>query len=58
MSSQKRALEDLFDRAQKHRKVGTVRLKLDAIGFHPSNRGGAGINPYHVHEVAHDAMTN
>ena len=58
MSSEKRPLEDTFDRAQKHRKLGTVRLKLELLGFHPLNRGCAGINPYHVHEVAHDALTN
>ena len=58
MSGPQRSLEDSFDRAQKHRKVGTARLKLDAIGFHPSNRGGSGISPYHVPEVAHDALTH
>ena len=56
--SAKRPLEDLLDRAHKHRKIGTVRLNTDLIGFHPSNRGGAGLLPYHVHEVAHDCMTN
>ena len=56
--STKRPLEDSYDRAHKHRKVGTVRLKIDLLGFHPSNRGGAGLIPYHVHEVVHDCMTN
>ena len=54
----KRSLEDAQDRAQKHRKVGCVRLKIDFLGFHPSNRGGAGILTYHAHEVAHDMLTN
>ena len=56
--SSKRPIEDAQDRAQKCRKVGTVRLKLDLLGFHPDNRGGAGILTHHVHEVAHDCLTN
>ena len=58
MSTEKRPLEDTFDRAQKHRKLGTVRLKLELLGFHPMNRGHMGVDPYHVHEVTHDALTN
>jgi len=56
--AQKRPLEDALDRAQKFRKVGLVRLKLDLLGFHPLNRGGAGLIPYHAHEVAHDCLSN
>ena len=58
MSCSKRPLEDPVDRAQKYRKVGLVRLKIDQLGFHEWNRGGAGVIPYHVHEVAHDCLTN
>ena len=58
MSITRTVLEDAQDRAQKHRKVGCVRLSLKLLGFHPLNRGGAGIDPFHVHEVAHDAATN
>ena len=34
------------------------RVHLDEIGFWPDNRGGVGIHPWHVHEVAHDCVAN
>ena len=51
-------LEYAGDRAQKKRKDGLVRISLDKIGFWPSNRGGLGISPYHMHEVANDCTAN
>ena len=39
-------------------KKGYVRVDLDKIGFWPNNRGGMGINPYMVHEVACDCKAN
>ena len=48
----KRSLEDAADRAQKYRRIGLVRKPLDQLGFHPLNRGGAGIFPHRAHEVA------
>jgi hypothetical protein len=51
-------LEDAGDRAQKLIKSGEVRIPLAQIGFWPKNRGGVGANGYHVHEVAHDVLTN
>ena len=53
-----RALEDAGDRAQKKRKAGLMRVPLEKIGFWPGNRGGLGISPYHVHEVAWDCVAN
>ena len=51
-------LESASDRAQKHRKVGQVRIPLEFLGFLPDNRGGMGISPFHVHEVAWDVVAN
>ena len=45
-------LEDAGERAQKRRRPGNLRIGLEKIGFWPGNRGGMGISPYHVHEVA------
>ena len=39
-------------------KKCSVRVDLDKIGFWPHNRGGLGISPYHVHEVAQDCKCN
>ena len=52
------SLESASDRAQKHRRVGQVRIPLEYLGFLPDNRGGMGISPFHVHEVAHDVVAN
>ena len=52
------ALEDASDRAHKHRKIGNLRIPVDQLGFLPDNRGGMGILPYHVHEVAWDCLAN
>ena len=52
------SLEDASDRAAKYLKSGTFRMPLSQIGFHPDNRGGMGISPYHVHEVAADCQSN
>ena len=54
----KRSLDDPADRAQKHRKLGSVRLPLDKLGFLEENRGGLGISPHPVHEVVWDCCTN
>ena len=43
---------DPMDRATALREEELVRMQLKKIGFHPSNRGGIGIAPVHVHEVA------
>ena len=51
-------IADAGDRARTHRKPGYVRVDVDKIGFWPGNRGGMGINPYHVHEVAWDCKCN
>ena len=51
-------LEDAADRAQAKRRHGLVRIPTDKVGFWPGNRGDAGINPSHVHDVAHDIMIN
>ena len=49
---------DPGDRAMKLRRQGMERIQLDQIGFYPDNRGGMGISPHHVHEVAHDCIAN
>ena len=54
----KRSLEDPIDRAQKHRKTGTVRLPLDDLEFLQQNRAGLGIDSYHANEVAWDCEAN
>ena len=51
-------LEDAGDRAQKHLKIGLSRIPLKFIGFWPDNRGGMGALGHHVHEIAHDCMSN
>ena len=51
-------LEDACDRAQKWRKQGLVRIDLGKLGFWPPNRGGLGVSPHHVHEVANDCKAN
>ena len=56
--SQPTSLETPDDRAAKHRKVGTERIPLPALGFSEKNRGGMGISSWHVHEVGHDCVTN
>ena len=41
------------DRAEKYRKPNQpVRVPLEQIGFHVDNRGGQGICPFHVHNLA------
>ena len=52
------SLVDPSDRANKSRRLELGRIPLHKLGFNPSNRGGTGIIPYHVHEVAHDVQTN
>ena len=49
---------DASDRAQKMRRTGLVRVHCKKIGFMPDNRGGVGILPWHIHEVAFDIKTN
>jgi len=51
-------LEGASDRAVKYRKVGQCRIPLDQLGFLTVNRGGMGILPHHVHEVAWDCLAN
>ena len=55
---EKTDLEDPSDRAEKHRKAGTVCIPLDELGFLEQNRGGLVINSYHAHEVAWDCEAN
>ena len=54
----KRPLEDPGDRAQRHRRLGLCRIPLDKLGYLPDNRGGLGISPFHVHELAWDCVAN
>ena len=51
-------LEDAGDRAQTHRELALRRIDLDELGIYPKNRGGSGIIPHHVHEVANDCLEN
>ena len=51
-------LEDASDRAQGFRQPQLLRIKLEQILVWPQNRGGQGIIPFHVHEVASDIMQN
>ena len=41
-----------LDRAMLYREEGLYRMQLKSIGFQQNNRGGIGIAPVHVHEVA------
>ena len=53
------SLEDPVDRCLKYRKAGgNYRMPLDRLGFHPDNRGKAGVYPMHAHQVAHDGSSN
>ena len=51
-------LEDAGDRAQSFRESALRRIHLDELGIYPNNRGGTGIIPHHVHEVANDCLEN
>ena len=51
-------LEDAGDRAERYRSTGECRILLKKIAFWDSNRGGIGASGHHVHEVAHDIVTN
>ena len=51
-------LESASDRALKFRKIGHFRIPLDQLGFLNQNRGGMGLSPHHVHEVACDCLAN
>ena len=47
------------DRAEKHLAPNQPgRVQLNRITWHPQNRGGQGILPIHVHDVAKDICTN
>ena len=55
------ALEENLDpaeRASKYLKAGSHRMSLSLLGFHPDNRGKAGVHPKHAHQVAHDGTDN
>ena len=55
------ALEEDLDpaeRASKYLKAGSHRMSLSLLGFHPDNRGKAGVHPKHAHQVAHDGSDN
>ena len=54
----KRPIDDAGDRAYSHQKQGLVRIPLPHLGFWPGDRGGIGVCAFHVHEVAHDCVTN
>jgi hypothetical protein len=45
--------EDALARAQQYRKPFLARVNLTEIGFSEMNRGGEGVCPHHVHELAH-----
>ena len=45
--------EDALARAKQYCKPDLARVNLDEIGFWEFNRGGGGVCPHHVHEVAH-----
>ena len=51
-------LEDAGDRAETFREPALRRIHLDELVVYPNNRGGAGIIPHHVHEVANDCLEN
>ena len=56
--SQANSTIDASDRAASYKVPGERRIPLHQIGFWPGNRGGLGLSPPHVHEVAHDCMAN
>ena len=45
--------EDALARAQQYRKPFLARVNLTEIGLSGTNRGGEGVCPHHVHELAH-----
>ena len=45
--------EDALARAQQYRKPFLARVNLTEIGLSETNRGGEGVCPRHVHELAH-----
>ena len=45
--------EDALARAQQYRKPFLARVNLTEIGLSETNRGGEGVCPHHVHELAH-----
>ena len=58
MHGQSVNLQDAADRAQGCRHSQLLRVNLAQILMWPQNRGGTGIIPFHVHEVAFDIMQN
>ena len=57
--AKRKRLEDPGDRAAKYLKPGgSFRMGLRRLGFHPRNRGGLGVSPTHVHDVAWDNVSN
>ena len=51
-------LETACDRAHKFRKRCHLRIPLDQLGFSMQNRGGMGVSPHHIHEIAWDCLWN
>jgi len=51
-------VHDAGDRAQTFRNPGVQRIDIDEIGYWKGNRGGLGISPQHIHDVAWDCMSN
>jgi hypothetical protein len=45
--------DDALARAKQYCKPDLARVNLDEIGFWERNRGGEGVCPHHVHEIAH-----
>ena len=45
--------EDALARAHQYRKPFLARVNLTEIGLSGTNRGGEGVCPHHVHELAH-----
>ena len=51
-------LTDPSDRARSYRVPGVVRIPLSQLGFYAHNRGGLGVDPFHVSEIASDCNSN
>ena len=49
-------LSDHGDRAQTFKTSAPCRLPLELIGFWPGNRGKAGVEGHHLHEVTNDIV--
>jgi hypothetical protein len=55
---QSNEVEDASDRAQRCLKPGKTRVPIGQIGSWECNRGGGGVSPHHVQEVAHGTQSH